>query len=115
VTSPGVVDLTGDGSTFNFASVDRLAAGAEVTVEGLFAAGRLATGERSVIMAFTTNYPPSYAPAPSYSPATANATVGAGMTGIVVVPQPEPGSLVLLAMGALGLGGYTWRRKNIVA
>jgi hypothetical protein len=31
---------------------------------------------------------------------------------IDMVSNPEPGTIALFAMGALGLGGFAWRRKN---
>jgi hypothetical protein len=36
---------------------------------------------------------------------------GSNMYGVIVAPVPEPGSLVLLGLGVLGLAGYGWRKR----
>jgi probable HAF family extracellular repeat protein len=42
----------------------------------------------------------------------AGETHGYLLTADGVQPVPEPGSLTLLAVGALGVLGYTWRRRD---
>ncbi len=96
----------------NAVTIDRTALGD--TVHFNFtppSAANILSGETSVIMVIKTN-------ATTFTAGTAqleDSALFSGVLSLQPVAVAEPVSIVLMATGVIGLGGYVWRRRKLQA